>query len=353
MAFVATQAKCQTDFVTGTLNTVAGSCTLGTDSAHISATTVGFGGAVFTVASGTWTGAISFYGSGDGGATWALLAVTPSVGGATTTTASSNGAWQANVSAYTHICMLQTANSGGSVVAKIHLSPVSARVPVVGGGSPSFPPQPANYVLAGPTPSFRPLTAADLPATPATASAWYSQAFGGTAVVASASGWGVNLTKVNPIYVNVTIPNSTYICYGIGAGDNSTALTDIGIYTNPTGGGTGTLVAHTGALVGNANGNFSGTGMRCRAWSTGGPITIPQGWYALGITTNNATPAFAPTGTSGVGVNTPWVSYTDAGATTGGALNPTITVPASVWNGASLATSGAVIPNLIIRDSTP
>lgn len=93
---------------------------------------------MFTVVAGAWTGTVSFYGSGDGGQNWAPLAVTPSNGGTPVTMVLGTGAvlqtFQANTSAYTHVCMLQTANTSGSVVVKIHLSPISARIGGGGGG---------------------------------------------------------------------------------------------------------------------------------------------------------------------------------------------------------------------------
>ena len=203
-------SKAQGDFVTGILTTTAASCTLGANSNHVAISSVGFGGAVFTLSAGGFTGAVTFYATGDGGTVWTPLAVTPSGGGTAVTTASATGAWQANVSAYTHVCILLTTDTAGSIAAKIHLSPISARAGGGGGGGGMIYPgagiavstgsawgtsitgdpnaiawlttptavnlgtalgsQPANTVFAAPSgaagnPTFRPLVAADLPAT--------------------------------------------------------------------------------------------------------------------------------------------------------------------------------------------
>lgn len=86
------------------------------------------GGATITL-SGTWSGTVSFLGSGDGGATW--TAVT-SINNSGVSSAASNGTWQFNPSAYTHFCAAFTTATSGTVAARILLSVNSAGH---GGGS--------------------------------------------------------------------------------------------------------------------------------------------------------------------------------------------------------------------------
>lgn len=124
----------QIDFSISTLNATSTSCTTRNTSDHVVINTIGFGGATFTL-DGTWSGSIGFFATGDGGTTWFPLNVMPSNSTTPVTTATGDGLWQANVSAYTNVCMLMTAQTAGMVFAKIHCSPVSARAGGGGGGT--------------------------------------------------------------------------------------------------------------------------------------------------------------------------------------------------------------------------
>ena len=83
---------------------------------------------------GPWSGTISFFASGDGGATWNALNVTPSNSTTAVTTATANGTWQINPAGYTHVCAAFTTATSGTVVATIQLSTASARTSGGGGG---------------------------------------------------------------------------------------------------------------------------------------------------------------------------------------------------------------------------
>jgi hypothetical protein len=129
------------DWVTGNLTAAAAagtppSITPNTTS-QVTLSTVGFGGAAFTL-SGTFTGTVSFYATGDGGNNWALLDVMPAGSMTATTTATAAGLWRVNVSGYTHVSMQMTAFTSGPAVATIHASPISAGSLASGGGGPGI-----------------------------------------------------------------------------------------------------------------------------------------------------------------------------------------------------------------------
>lgn len=124
----------QTDFLTANLTATASACNgVHNTSSQLATYTIGYGAAVFTI-EGPFTGTVNFYASGDGGTSWGRLGVTPSEGGAPVNSATADGKWQANVAGYTHICMLRTAGTTGTVYAKVHLSPIAARSGAGGGG---------------------------------------------------------------------------------------------------------------------------------------------------------------------------------------------------------------------------
>ena len=106
------------------------------------------GGATFTL-SGTWSGTISFYGSGDGGVTLVALTVYPSNSTTGVTTATGNGTWQVNPAGYTNLYAIFTTATSGTVVATIRSSVASARAGGGGGGGGTgcVPSGSANYVL--------------------------------------------------------------------------------------------------------------------------------------------------------------------------------------------------------------
>ena len=133
-------ARAQTAFATGNLTAIGTACTTSppTNTSHISISTIGFGGATFTL-SGTFVATVGFYASGDGGVTWQPLNVTPSNSSSAVTTATAVGLWQANVSAYTNVCILDLVQTSGTVAARIHISTISARTGSSGGGGASIP----------------------------------------------------------------------------------------------------------------------------------------------------------------------------------------------------------------------
>ena len=84
-----------------------------------------YGGATFTL-SGTFSATVTFYGSGDGGASWQTIDVTPSNSSTQTTTATAPGIFQYNISGYTNLQILVTAYTSGTVIASIVPSHASA-----------------------------------------------------------------------------------------------------------------------------------------------------------------------------------------------------------------------------------
>lgn len=123
-----------TDFLSGTLTATATTPTgIQNSASQLVLYTTGCGGATFTIP--TAAGTVNFFGSGDGGVTWMPLAVTPSSGGtAVTTSSAAAGLWAVNTSAYTHVAVVATAITGGSISASIHTAPVAGRAGGGGGG---------------------------------------------------------------------------------------------------------------------------------------------------------------------------------------------------------------------------
>src|ERR1035438_2815857 len=98
------------------------------------------GGATLTL-SGTWTGTIQFEATGDGGATWVAVSVTPLNSTTTATSTTANGTWQVNTAGFTGLRMRASAAVTGSAFATINPSAASAR----SGGSSSSGGGNANY----------------------------------------------------------------------------------------------------------------------------------------------------------------------------------------------------------------
>src|SRR5664280_159207 len=76
------------------------------------------GGATLTL-SGTWTGTIQFEATGDGGATWASVNVTPLASTTAVTSTTSNGTWQVNAAGFTGLRMRASATMSGAAIATI------------------------------------------------------------------------------------------------------------------------------------------------------------------------------------------------------------------------------------------
>lgn len=77
------------------------------------------GGATLTVGPGTWTGTISFYGTGSGGQLWTALLANPLGTTSPVTSTTTNGTWRVGASGITGICMLSSASMTGSVTVTI------------------------------------------------------------------------------------------------------------------------------------------------------------------------------------------------------------------------------------------
>ena len=92
---------------------------------------VGSSGGATVTASGTWSGTLSFFGTGDGGVTYTVLT---SLNNSNVSTTTGNGTWQFNPTAYSHICVAFTTASSGTAVVTIRLSTNSAGHGGGGGG---------------------------------------------------------------------------------------------------------------------------------------------------------------------------------------------------------------------------
>lgn len=89
---------------------------------------------------GTWSGTVQFEGNADvdsvtpANRTWVSVLATPSSSSTAASSATANGVWQVNVSAYKRIRIRVSAYSSGTIGATINLSQTSARGGAGGGG---------------------------------------------------------------------------------------------------------------------------------------------------------------------------------------------------------------------------
>lgn len=114
-------------------NITAQGSTCATANACVSATSnPSQGGGTITL-SGTWSGTVQFEASGDG-TNWQSLAVTPSSGGNTATSATGNGIWQANIAGFIGVRVRCSSYSSGTIIVTIQLSSASARTSGSAGG---------------------------------------------------------------------------------------------------------------------------------------------------------------------------------------------------------------------------
>ena len=113
------------------LTTNGSSCPVATNTTALVLGLADKGGATLTVA-GTWTGTISFYGTGSGGMVWTALSATPLGSSTAVTTTTGNGTWQVNASGFTNICMLSSASMTGT--ANVTITPGSPSAKSNGGG---------------------------------------------------------------------------------------------------------------------------------------------------------------------------------------------------------------------------
>ena len=112
------------------LTTNGSSCPVATNTTALVLGLADKGGATLTVA-GTWTGTISFYGTGSGGMVWTALSATPLGSSTAVTTTTGNGTWQVNASGFTNICMLSSASMTGT--ANVTITPGSPSAKSNGG----------------------------------------------------------------------------------------------------------------------------------------------------------------------------------------------------------------------------
>lgn len=92
------------------------------------------GGASFSL-TGTFSGTLTFEASGNDGASYSTLLVTPTNSTTAVTTTTAAGTWQANVAGYSYVRIRFSTYSSGTVAAKINSSVASARANGGGGGS--------------------------------------------------------------------------------------------------------------------------------------------------------------------------------------------------------------------------
>ncbi len=85
------------------------------------------GGATFTVGANASGNTLQFEATGDGGATWVALSVTPSNSTTTVTSTTGTGTWQVNVAGYTSIRIRCSTFVGGTSTVSIITSTASAK----------------------------------------------------------------------------------------------------------------------------------------------------------------------------------------------------------------------------------
>ncbi len=156
-----------------------------------------------------------------------------------------------------------------------------------------------------------------------------SAASGSGAFVANTGG---TLNKANAMGLNIPFTKtSTKICYEIGAtADNTAATYDLGLWTG-TSGGSGTLIANTGAIAGTTFAPSTSL-TRCQNWSQG-TITIPAGRIYIGLTTSQSgTVAVLFTAATGWAYS----GLTQVSITAGGTLNTGVTLPTDINSGAGI-----------------
>ena len=391
---LARPARAQTAFVTGNLTAIGAACTTSppTNTNHITISTIGFGGATFTL-SGTFVATVGFYASGDGGVTWQPLNVTPSNSSSLVTTATAVGLWQANVSAYTNICILDLVQTSGTAVARIHISTISARTGSSGGGT-SIPSGgltgqvlavgPSNSIVAS-SPGLQDAAASPItggtytPVCGTTDTGDRARIFvttGVSQIVVPASG-GANcahavfyfLAQASTTFTfstgdsfdvydgntrtTVCATGCTSTAYGVAAGQYVTAVNGAGtvwhfLVESPggAGGGTSSLSALTAATAANtiANGNNIQTWNWASTNPNAGMFTIGESAPSSGGTTNSvglATQAVVSAQTLAGSSATPF--SVNQGAITNSAYTLPVAQFSTTWNNAALVGSGLAV----------
>ena len=282
----------QVNFVTGSLTAQAAACPTspGPSSSSTSAltiSTVGYGGATFTLGSAAFSATVSFFGSGDGGTTWQPLNAVASNATSAVLLATATGVFQTNVSGYTNVCMVVTTFVSGTVTARIQLSTISARA---GGGVSSG--LPAGCTSPG---------AGQLTCTGAV--------IGQTIAASSASAQCLNL------FVSAGYPAGNFAGFCAPASMSASLQ-----WTLPglDGGVMSSDNAQHLSFSGDANHSATvtiGSGADIAATSLCSTVNCPAGTYMVTVYIDMTTPC----GTSGTFI--PWLGYTDdSGARNGSSV---------------------------------
>jgi Lower baseplate protein N-terminal domain len=156
---------------------------------------------------------------------------------------------------------------------------------------------------------------------------WITSARAGTATVFDTTG-----TKIKLWGITLTFPlNTSTLSYNVSGADSSSSVYDLGIYN-----GSGTLKAHTGAIVATTS---MVAGAHSVAWSGSTPITLQPGKYYLAIATNCTTSCATLSGDGSAAAVTFLSAGTVTTSGTQGTLDTTITPPADsyTWSGSMMA----------------
>jgi len=159
------------------------------------------------------------------------------------------------------------------------------------------------------------------------ATEWITAYRAGTATAFNTSG-----TKIELWGVTLQFPLSTStLTYNVSAADATSNTYDLGIYN-----GTGTLVAHTGAIAGST---AMTAGAHSVSWTGTNPKTLQPGKYYLAITTGCTASCATLSGDGSSAV----VTFQSAGLVTTsgtqGTLDSSITAPADsyTWSGSMIS----------------
>lgn len=226
---------------------------------------------------GTWSGTVQFEASTSPGGTFVSLNAYPSNSTAGASSATANGAWQANVSGYSQIRARCSTYSSGTIAVSINGSLGSTAV----NGVPGI----TTYVSAEVQNAASPSTASQI--------------------------------QVSPFFLPFAVTFSHITVY-VGTADASDDYS-WGIYSGPTG-GTGTAICTTTAAV------LSATNGVDQAACSQGTVTMGAGVYYFAFTGN------ATTGTIGYGGSNSIMTLstpTSSSTSTGGQTPSTIAIPSA------------------------
>lgn len=245
------------------------------------------GGATLTL-SGTWTGTISFEATGDGGATWVAVNATPLNSTTAATSATANGTWQVNVSAFTGIRMRASATMSGAATATIVFSAASARMNGGGGGGGIGNVTGPASSITGELANFADTTGKLLGESGVFKQVFDIRAYGAT------TGAGDNSTAIqNAINDAIAANGCTYI--PAGTWNYATTLTARSSST-VNGGHLGACLTGVGGLCNNYGANPSSSASSCLQYTgTGSAVSTRDGttltynpnWHHLGVKCGN------------------------------------------------------------------